>query len=219
MRSIGPITTAWAELRLLGSKNETRPDIVVFLVDTLRADHISSYGYYRNTTPNIDRLAEESLLFTRCNSASTWTLPSAASLLSGLPPEQHGVLRSSQQLSPDITTLAERLRAHGYRTVGLTDGGYMSYTWGLGQGFSRYDVTSGAAWQPKDVERISKNAKSWISKNRFHPFFLLIHTYETHQPYTNQDGFANRFLDPQYIGEFKKSAFIDPDLSEKIVPA
>jgi hypothetical protein len=199
LRSDGA-AVAWAEIHWLPAAVGSRvrlvipPDVVLVSIDTLRADHLSSYGYRRPTSPNLDRLADESLLFTRSSSASTWTLPSTATLLTGLLPAQHGLRRLGHRLPPEVETLAERLREHGYRTAAITDGGFVGPDWGFSQGFERYDATAGEAWAPKDVAVIAEAASRWIEENRFHPFFLFVHTYETHKPYANREGFADDFL-------------------------
>ncbi len=204
---------AWAEIHTLRRAPKTagphRPDLVLISIDTLRADHLSTYGYRRPTSPHLDRLAAESYVFSRSFSASTWTLPSTATLLTGLLPAQHGLLSLRQKLPPTADTLAERLGRLGYRTAAITDGGFVHPQWGFSQGFERYDATAGKAWEPKDVAEIAGAAARWLEENRFHPFFLFIHTYETHQPYTNAEGFADPFLDPDYAGRFAERARVD----------
>ncbi len=203
---------AWAEIHALRSEESAgrpaRPDLVLISIDTLRADHLSTYGYHRPTSPRLDRLAAESHVFRRSLSASTWTLPSTATLLTGLLPAQHGLLSIRQRLPPPVDTLAERLGRLGYRTAAFTDGGFVAPQWGFSQGFERYDATAGKAWGPKDVAAIAGPAQRWLEENRFHPFFLFVHTYETHQPYTNREGFADPFFDPAYDGRFADRASV-----------
>ncbi len=206
LSSTGPAPVAWAEIyddlppRAAVSK---RPNLVLVIIDTVRADHLSAYGYRRPTSPNLAQLASRGLLFRNSYSASTWTLPSTASLLTGLYPDQHGVRRLPQVLSPEADTLAERLRAFGYRTAAFTDGGFVDPQWGFAQGFERYDSTRGQAWSPKDVKRVVEPAARWLMERSAEskagdtaPFFLLVHTYEAHQPYLNRDGLADAFLPP-----------------------
>jgi len=217
LTSTGGSPVAWAELHALAPPpadqesrasrpDATRPDVVLISIDTLRADHLSAYGYPRPTTPHLDRLAGEAYLFTRAFSSSTWTLPATATLLTGLLPGQHGVRSLHRKLPPEIDTLAERLERAGYRTAAITDGGFVDPKWGFGQGFGRYDATAGEAWAPKDVRRIVESAERFLAENRFHPYFLFLHTYETHKPYRNPEGFADPFLDPDYRGRFRRGA-------------
>lgn len=202
LTSAGAAPVAWAELYLLGptggegaaTDDHPRPDIVLVLLDTVRADHLSTYGYERATSPNLDRFGESAWVFERSYSASTWTLPSTASLLTGLLPAQHGLRSYHDALSDRVVTVAEALRQAGYRTVAFTDGGFLDPQWGFAQGSDRYDVTPGAAWEAKDVAKLAAAAADWIEGNEFHPYFLLFHTYEAHNPYTNTEGFADRFF-------------------------
>ncbi len=201
LSSQGAFPIAWSEVYLYPTGGERaiddgRPNLVLILVDTLRADHMSSYGYDRPTTPNLDLLAAEGNVFLNSYSAATWTLPSAASLLTGIYPDQHGLQGIRGRLKPGAPTLARHLRAAGYRTVAFADGGFLAPRWGVGQGFERYDTTPGQAWEPKDVTEVTTAAVDWIGDAFHEPFLLMLHTYEAHQPYTNAEGFAEPFLDP-----------------------
>ncbi|HEV7672074.1 MAG TPA: sulfatase [Thermoanaerobaculia bacterium] len=209
LSSEGPAPIAWAELydnRPPGPAVAKRPNLVFVIIDTVRADHLSTYGYRRPTSPNLSRLASRSLLFRNSYSASTWTLPSTASLMTGLYPDQHGVRSLRDLLPPKADTLAERLQALGYRTAAFTDGGFVDPQWGFAQGFDRYDSTRGQAWSPKDVGRVVEPAARWLAERSAEvaaggagstaPFFLFVHTYEAHQPYLNREGLADMFLPP-----------------------
>lgn len=206
LASEGPAPIAWAELYDgLPPKGAVskRPNLVFMIIDTVRADHLSAYGYRRPTSPNLAQLASRALLFRNSYSASTWTLPSTASLMTGLYPGQHGVRRLPDVLPPEADTLAERLRALGYRTAAFTDGGFVDPQWGFAQGFERYDSTRGQAWSPKDVRRVVEPAARWLEERAAEskagdaaPFFLFVHTYEAHQPYLNREGLADAFLPP-----------------------
>ncbi|HXU46334.1 MAG TPA: sulfatase [Thermoanaerobaculia bacterium] len=193
-RSSGPTPIAWAELYRQGESATERPNLIFVIIDTLRSDHLSAYGYARKTSPELDRFARGALLFRNAFSAATWTLPSTASLMTGLYPDQHGVLQLPDVLPPTAVTLAERLRALGYRTAAFTDGGFVDPEWGFAQGFDRYDSTRGPAWEPKDVRKVAGPASRWISSVRTAPYFLFVHTYEVHQPYLNSEGLANAYL-------------------------
>ncbi len=205
LSSEGESPVAWAELfdDRPDAAATQRPNLVLTIIDTVRADHLSAYGYRRPTSPNLARLASHALLFRNAYSASTWTLPSTSSLLTGLYPDQHGVRNLPDVLPPEAHTLAERLRELGYRTAAFTDGGFVDPQWGFAQGFDRYDSTRGQAWNPKDVRRVVEPATRWLKERSEEaragptaPFFLLLHTYEAHQPYLNREGFADPFLPP-----------------------
>ena len=220
LRSEGPAPVAWAEIHSLNGTStvDGPPDLVLISIDTVRADHLSVYGYPRPTTPGLERLASESIMFDRALSPSSWTLPSTATLLTGLLPAQHGLRATRHRLEASVDTLAEKLRRQGYRTAAITDGGFVGFGWGLSQGFERYDATAGEAWAGKDVAQIVDAASRWLEDNRFHPYFLFVHTYEAHKPYRNPEGFADPFLDASYDGPFKQTARFDPlevdDLTE-----
>ena len=121
----------------------TSPNIVLILVDTLRRDHLSCYGYRRRTSPSLDRLTQESTLYTRAISPGAWTVPSQASIFTGTYPSRHGVDRTHPYLDCGLTTLPEYLRAHGYRTFGISSNFWISTATQYDRGF---DVFS-QSWQ------------------------------------------------------------------------
>ena len=96
------------------------PDIVLVVIDALRADHLGAYGYDRPTSPNIDRLAATGTLFREARAPSSWTKPSIASLFTSRQPSEHGAVSFDRSLDPELPTLAEALRARGYHTVGIS---------------------------------------------------------------------------------------------------
>lgn len=126
---------------------KVKPNVILITLDTIRTDHISCYGYYRQTTPNLDKFAQESLLFKNAFSTGSWTLPAHASIFTGLYPSKHGAhgKMSAQQydlgtkLNDQFTTLAEVLQKEGYRTAGVIGGPYCSSNFGLAQGYDYYN--------------------------------------------------------------------------------
>ena len=121
------------------------PDIVLVIVDTLRADHLGFAGHSRATSPNMDALAASGATFTRAYSQSGWTLASVSSLLTGLLPHEHLAVRDSVErdrygvLSPDTVTLAEALRTAGYATGAVVNNAFLAPVFQLNQGFDTYD--------------------------------------------------------------------------------
>src|SRR5262249_42953712 len=113
----------------------TSPNIVLIQVDTLRRDHLSCYGYGRRTSPCLDRLAQESTLYTRAISPGAWTVPSQASIFTGTYPSRHGVDRTHPYLDCALTTLPEYLRAQGYRTFGISSNFWISRATHYDRGF------------------------------------------------------------------------------------
>ncbi len=170
---------------------------VLILLDTVRPDHLGTYGYARPTSPNIDALAKDGVVFDQAVSCAPWTLASVAAILSGRYP--------STDRGEDVvvtTSLVERLRAAGYRTAGFTEGGYVSRKFGMDRGFETYAEDSGVIIAPKPTGGIAntfRQAHEWLAAHKDERFFLLIHTYEAHAPYTNRD-FATG-MDPGRIGD------------------
>jgi arylsulfatase A-like enzyme len=115
-----------------------RPNIILILVDTLRADHLSCYAYGRRTSPCIDRIAEESVVFENAISSAPWTPPSHASLFTGTYPSRHGVTRSRLVLDPALAPLPEVLRRHGYRTYGVSSNYWLSRETHFDRGFDEF---------------------------------------------------------------------------------
>jgi arylsulfatase A-like enzyme len=115
-----------------------QPNVVLLVVDTLRADHVGAYGYARDTTPHLDRLARDGVRFTHAWSTSSWTLPAHASLFTGLLPSSHGATEPHPRLDPGPQTLAGALAQRGYRTVGLSANAWVSGGTGLDRGFGTF---------------------------------------------------------------------------------
>ncbi|MDP6932732.1 MAG: sulfatase, partial [Myxococcota bacterium] len=173
-----PIPHARREKVLQGSLD--RANVVLISIDTLRRDHLSLYGYDRETSPNLDALAARGITFERAVSASHWTAPAHASLLSGLHPDEHGLVQYPEPgaLHEDVPMLAERLVEAGYQTAAFVGGSYVSEKLGLGQGFEYWHEERTRA------ERRFEQAADWLdSRDPTRPFFLFVHTYEVHEPY------------------------------------
>ncbi|HXK21145.1 MAG TPA: sulfatase-like hydrolase/transferase [Myxococcota bacterium] len=114
------------------------PNVVLVSIDTLRADHLRSYGYARDTSPEIDRLAAHGVRYAHAYVPASWTLPSHVSLFTSQPPSRHSVRDDRIALPPRATTLAELLSAAGYSTAGFVSWVYVGAAYGLGQGFDVY---------------------------------------------------------------------------------
>ena len=192
-------------------------NVILISIDTLRPDHLKCYGYEKNTSPNIDRLAAEGVLFVNAIAQCSWTLPSHISMMTSLYPSQHGVLTLSNKLSRSTSTLAELLRDNAYNTAAFTGGGYVSSQFGFYQGFNSYFQPAGkpAEWDKNPLEKALKlhdsnavnyklergydasvpfdRAREWIKKNHDRKFFVFLHTYETHPPYVANE-FTREFV-------------------------
>nr|XP_061805996.1 N-acetylglucosamine-6-O-sulfatase-like [Nerophis lumbriciformis] len=173
-----PLGLLWACQGGPSERTFTRPPVILIDVDTLRADHLGCYGYERDTSPNIDRLAEQSVRFEWTFSQGPNTPPSQASILSALYPTAHGRIGNNQPLPPEVTTMAEVLSAAGYDTAAFVDGGLMAAGFGLEQGFGIYDDEAG------HLKKIAPKVRDWLGQRASEqPFFLLVHTYDVHSPY------------------------------------
>jgi arylsulfatase A-like enzyme len=182
------------------AKERKRRNVVLICLDTVRADHLGCYGYHRDTSPNIDRLAEEAVLFENCIAPSSWTLPSHASLFTGLHPSVHGAVHqpSGPPIRSEETALAELARAHGYLTAAYTEGLFVRAELGFSQGFELY--SDGARQDAFGCpEETFNSALEWVEKYGELPFFLFVHTYQPHSPYTPPGRFGTMF-DSDYTG-------------------
>ncbi len=157
-----------------------RPNIVLVSIDTLRADRLSLYGHEYPTSPRIDAWAERrAAVFQGAVAQAPWTLPSHASMLTGLDALRHGVNHSFQVAPEELTTVAERLREAGYATAGITGGAWLDPQYGLAQGFERYRSWSGEQRGDQEIEAHATLARRWLDELP-EPFFLFLHTFDVH---------------------------------------
>jgi arylsulfatase A-like enzyme len=176
-----------------GCKREAAPRgrFVLVSLDTLRADHLGSYGYARPTSPFLDSLAARGTLFENAIAQLPGTLPSHMSIFTGLYPAEHGVYPPDAVLSPRIRTLPEVLHAHGFRTAGHVEGGYVEGRYGFSRGFDEWSDPSplvereGRLFKTTDaVKRTFRSGLDFLGKVRpSESFFLFLHTYSVHDPY------------------------------------
>jgi len=173
---------------------------LLVVIDTLRADAVSAYGAVEGTTPEFDALAAEGLLYRHAFAPSPWTLPSHASLFSGLGVDRHGVGFGGQMgLSSELTTIAERLRDAGYATAGFSENPLVSAPFGMDQGFERFVAvtvddlrkrsSNSGELQFDIVEKVTAFASQ---RDRSRPYFLFVNLLDPHQPYRDRE--INRFI-------------------------
>lgn len=171
-------------------------NVVIISIDTLRADHLGCYGYYRDTSPNIDKLAKDGILFEQAIAQANWTVPSHSALFTS----KYLVLYGAQnfgKLSDSEVTLAELLKAQGYKTAAFTGRGDVSSIYGFNQGFDVFDEgTADIAWSRgfKDTVPLALN---WIKENKNDKFFVFLHGYDMHEPYRHPN---KDIFDPGYKG-------------------
>ena len=179
----------------------TRPNLLLIVIDTLRADHLSAYGYARDTSPNISALADRGTLFLDAVSAASFTMPSMASLLTSRLPYEHRVRQHPSRLAQGELTLAEVLRRAGYVTGGVVRNPLLIRKWGFDQGFGFYDAIQSSllygAEHPlfllevferfrrasRNAEGTTESAVRWLRRHRKDPFFLWVHFFDPHFPY------------------------------------
>lgn len=171
--------------------------VILVSLDTLRADHLSSYGYSRKTSPHLDRLAEDSVLFEHAFAQSPWTLPSHLSLLFSLNSASHQVYLHNQSIDSSIPSLASHLKGRGYLTGAFTGGGYMSSIYGFPKGFDRYDEPADNLppdFRAREAEYLFNTAAAWLNHNWDKKFFLFLHTFQIHGPYECPSPWNESFL-------------------------
>lgn len=168
-----------------GARPARRPPVILVSLDTLRADRLGVLGNPRGLTPMIDALARAGTVFDHAESPAPWTLPAHASLFSSLLPYDHGARWEHRPLRPAVATLAEHFREAGYRTASFNGGGYVSAVLGLDQGFEIYEEHDEI--REGGPEPIAAAALDWMRSVGEAPFFVFIHTYEAHSPYTHGD--------------------------------
>lgn len=197
----------WAnpEIRSHGRKGP-KPNVVLLVIDTLRADRLSSYGYRRQTSPNIDRWArEKAVLFRNVVAPAPWTLPAHVSLFSGLDAHRHGV-NFGRGAPRQITMLAEYLRREGYKTHAITGGLYLHPRFGLAQGFDSFRYWPNPA-STEELESHLEVAFDLLNSVGPDPFFLFFHTYEVHNPYRPRQpyfGLNSEFTSAYWMKSFER---------------
>jgi len=184
--------------------------IFLISVDTLRADHLSCYGYRRVATPHLDALARGGTLFSAVSSQVPLTFPSHVSLFTSTYPFFNGIEDNGETLRPNALTLATILKAHSYRTGAVVGGFVLDRRFGLDQGFDTYDSTFDLHRQADsdtgDVKRLGAEvvatANKWLDANSGSPFFLFVHLYDLHTPYNLPASYRARF-GTSYDGELR----------------
>ncbi len=204
------------------------PNVLLVIVDTLRADHLRTYGYARETAPNLDRLARQGVVFENAISQAPWTAPSVATMLTGMYPSVHGLdggivwttnkaragrdlpFAVQKVLSPYHLTLAEVLRRNGYRTAGFVSNAYLNSIFGFTYGFEIYqdqhsDYSADPMHAKRRADETNREVFEWLDRNSGGPFFLLVHYNDCHWPYDPPPGFTNQAI-RDYTGTLKPAA-------------
>jgi arylsulfatase A-like enzyme len=209
-RSEEDATFELAELWIEEPRPAARPPILFISIDTLAARHLSLYGYSRATTPHLEALARDAVVFERCVANAPWTLPSYLSVMTGLYPSAHLVQDLATgadakldnfdywQIAPSRWTLAEALRARGYQTAGAVDSDWLSTRFRFDQGFDFYDDSAkGIDFRdPRGgIEYLADHFPRWLDGERDPraPFFVFVHALDAHGPYLPEPPYLDRF--------------------------
>jgi arylsulfatase A-like enzyme len=201
-----------ALLAAIGCAPSAPPNLILIVLDTTRADHLSVYGYERDTTPNLRAFGEEATRFDRAFATSTWTLASHASLFTGLLPVTHRATQENLRLDDELDTLAELLADAGYETVAFTNNSWISDFTQLSRGFERV----GAMWRRgADGSRgegrhpTNRAVLDWLeAREDERPYFLFVNYMEPHWPYAAPQAYRERFAPPHANPEVvKRSGF------------
>jgi choline-sulfatase len=208
----GPPKTEADARRQLAARRPAPAELnVVFVtLDTLRADRLGCYGFPGVSTPAIDGLARDGVLFEQVTATVPLTFPAHASIFTGRIPPHHGVRDNGGFFLEDAeTTLAERLKQAGYVTGGFVAAWVLESRWGLSQGFdhysdrfdlSQYKILSLGTVQ-KQGDEVMNDALAWLETVKQRKFFAWVHLYDPHAPYEPPEPYKSRYPDQPYLGE------------------
>jgi arylsulfatase A-like enzyme/Tfp pilus assembly protein PilF len=189
------------------SRRRPRTNVVLISIDTLRADHVGAYGFARPTTPNIDAVAREGVVFKNVHTPVPMTLPAHVSMLTGTLPPTHGLRDNLLNKLPDASlTLAEMLKAAGYTTGAVVSSFVLDRRFGTSQGFDSYDDQFQVVHKVGDLnerkgDETARVAVQWLESHKERPFFLFVHFYDPHDPYDPPEPFASKWKEQPYDGE------------------
>ncbi|MGB2691460.1 MAG: sulfatase [Thermodesulfobacteriota bacterium] len=165
------------------------PNIVLITIDTLRADRLGSYGYKRDTSPNIDGLAKKGTLFEKAYSQSSWTHPSMASMHTSLYPTQLGIIEFETRLNDSVLTIAEHMKNDFYQTFAVVSNIAASQIFGFGQGFNQFERTYSLNPDVTTSKITTEKAIEYIEKNKNNKFFAWVHYMDPHGHYIDHEEF------------------------------
>ena len=208
------------------TKTNKKQNLILISFDGLQANHLRKYGYSLNSTPNLDAYLDQSTLFTKTVSPSSWTVPTHMSIFTSMYPSEHkvvnkfsdfdmktqkGVIANLKKLSPNAVTLAEILKNNGYVTGGFTGDAGVGPQFGFSQGFDTYFETETFG----GLEGSSPKAIDWLKQNKDKPFFLFLHGYDVHGQHEPKGGFDYRYVTKPYDGKFTGSKVEQGKLREE----
>jgi arylsulfatase A-like enzyme/Flp pilus assembly protein TadD len=199
-----PASGAWSDV----ARTDRPLNLLLITLDTTRRDHLSCYGAAPGTTPNLDRLAQEGILFENAVTPVPVTLAAHSTIMTGLYPYQHGVRNNGSFVLPDsFVTMAEMLKGKGYDTGAVIGAFPVTRKFGLAQGFDFYDDRFPSVSREREEEtarrpgsEVSRLALDWLGTHGDKPFFLWAHFYDPHHPYKPPEPFKSRFASSPYTG-------------------
>ena len=191
----------WINPRLINNKSD-KDLFIVLVLDTMRYDHTSLSGYKRNLTPNLKKLAKDSVYYKNAFSTTSWTLAAHTSLFSGKNLFEHKVVNPNSKISYNYPLLQEVFQKYGYNTFAITGGGFVEDDYGFYRGFSHYENGPGGLFKIKSSDLVLKRFKTLIKDNPYNNFIFL-HTYQIHSPYKAPHKYLysiNKNLKQNFIG-------------------
>lgn len=199
------LTAALCAAFIACSTHNEPPNMIFIVVDTLRADHLGCYGYERDTSPHIDALSRESIVFNNAVAQAPWTPPSIASMLTGLYPAELGYKDRPIVIEDSAATMPEIFQANGYATMGIISHVLVARRLGFAQGFDTYDQENAEGHGHISSPSVMQKAIEFIKNNRDSNFFLFLHLFDPHYDYIQHDEF-NFF--PEYSGTLQSGESI-----------
>lgn len=205
------------------------PNVLLITIDTLRQDHASFQGYERDTMPRLEAFAREGARIDEAYAPTATTAPTHATILTSLYPIGHGLRKNGQLLHDELETLAETLGGAGFHTSGIVSSFVLDAKFGFAQGFDAYDDDFDPAaatmtkprWQDHDVEAFDQPANlttdkaiRWLADERrpAAPFFLFVHYFDPHSPYTAPEPFASTFTADHHSDLERRTAAYDGEI-------
>ena len=184
------VLSAWLGGCSAFEKSPSEPNVIILLMDTLRADHLGCYGYHRNTSPLLDSLAQKGVVFGKCYAPSDYTQASTAALFTGRYPFSHGYINSNYVLEEANLTMAEIFRERGYATAAFVANGLAGKKYRMDQGFELHFEKNRAL-----ATEIVEEAAAFITQHSEQPFLVYLHFFDVHDPYRIPTSYHDRFAD------------------------
>lgn len=201
-------------------ENEPPRGVVVIVTDTLRADHLDSYGYARETAPALARLAAEGVLFEDCVAQATWTKVSMSAIFSSMYSRSNGVSQIRDRLPASAVTLAEHFRDTGYTTLAFSSNVFLGAFTNLHQGFEVFHESASLPDQhtSKTARTFTDRLLPWLEEHRDVPFFVLLHIFDPHSPYPPPHPFDTRWATAEQRRTYENEAETVRQLSKEPIP-